>query len=195
MRKRIQRPSPALVVACIALFVSLGGVGYAAATIGTSDIKNGAVTGKKIKDRTITAKDINPNTVTALKGANGTPGAPGAQGPQGPQGPQGASATKLFATINGNGTRVTAKESGVVSADKSGAGTYLVYFNRSLLDCTYVATASNQIDAPENVQVGVQGIPATDLDGDLEDNGVFVQTADSSGTLTDSGFNLIVVCP
>ena len=29
---RLRRPSPALVIACIALFVSLGGVGYAAAT-------------------------------------------------------------------------------------------------------------------------------------------------------------------
>ena len=31
-RIKLGRPSPALVIACIALFVALGGVGYAAAT-------------------------------------------------------------------------------------------------------------------------------------------------------------------
>jgi hypothetical protein len=33
------RPSPALVVASIALFVAIGGISWAAATIGTSDIQ------------------------------------------------------------------------------------------------------------------------------------------------------------
>ena len=40
--KRIRRtPSPALVIACIALFVALSGVAYAAATIDSEDIVNG----------------------------------------------------------------------------------------------------------------------------------------------------------
>jgi len=88
--KRIQRPSPALVVACMALFVSLGGVGYAAATIGTSDIKNGAVTGKKIKNKTITGKDINDKTIASLRGKAGATGPQGPLGAQGAQGPTGA---------------------------------------------------------------------------------------------------------
>lgn len=89
MRKRIQRPSPALVVACIALFVALGGVGYAAATIGTSDIKNGAVTSKKIKNRTIVGKDIKQQTINALRGQRGASGPAGPQGPTGATGPAG----------------------------------------------------------------------------------------------------------
>lgn len=99
MRKRIQQPSPALVVACIALFVSLGGVGYAAATIGTSDIKNGAVTGKKIKNRTITKKDISKATVSLLKGATGARGPQGAQGLQGSAGAPGISGVERFEEI------------------------------------------------------------------------------------------------
>jgi hypothetical protein len=52
------RPSPALVVSLIALFVSLGGVGYAAATIGSSQIKNNSVQSKDVKNSSLTGKDI-----------------------------------------------------------------------------------------------------------------------------------------
>jgi hypothetical protein len=48
MWSREQLLHPATLIACAALFVSLGGVGYAAARIGTRDIQNGAVTGRKI---------------------------------------------------------------------------------------------------------------------------------------------------
>jgi hypothetical protein len=49
------------VVAYVALFLALGGVGYAAATIGTKDIKNGAVTKKKIHNRAVTKKKLAKN--------------------------------------------------------------------------------------------------------------------------------------
>jgi hypothetical protein len=49
-----RRPSPAIVISSVALFMSLGGVGYAAITIpsnsvGTSALKNNAVSYKKIQ--------------------------------------------------------------------------------------------------------------------------------------------------
>jgi hypothetical protein len=56
---------PATVIAVIALFVALGG-GYAigAGFIGTGDLKNQAVTNKKIKKTTIKANRVAPNTLT-----------------------------------------------------------------------------------------------------------------------------------
>jgi hypothetical protein len=53
LRIKIRRPSPALVVAVLALFVALSGTAYAAATlaknsVGTAQLKNGAVTLTKI---------------------------------------------------------------------------------------------------------------------------------------------------
>lgn len=48
IRKRLRAPSPALIISIIALFAALGGTSYAAATIGTSDIKNNAVTNPKL---------------------------------------------------------------------------------------------------------------------------------------------------
>lgn len=53
--KRARRPSPALVIALIALFVALGGTSYAALntlprnSVGTAQIKNGAVTAAKLR--------------------------------------------------------------------------------------------------------------------------------------------------
>lgn len=74
-RPRLRAPSPALVVSLVALFVALGGTTYAAITlpansVGTRQLKNGAVTKKK----------ISKTTLTALKGNKGDPGAPGRDG-------------------------------------------------------------------------------------------------------------------
>lgn len=57
---RSLRPSPALVIAGIALFVSLGGVSYAVATgsIDSREIKNNTVRGKDMRANTITAREI-----------------------------------------------------------------------------------------------------------------------------------------
>jgi hypothetical protein len=61
------RLSPALVISLIALFVSIGGVGYAASKIGTGDIKNGAVTNKKLHKNAVTDKKIKPLSVITGK--------------------------------------------------------------------------------------------------------------------------------
>jgi hypothetical protein len=47
-RLRPKKPTPALVISIIALFAALGGTSYAAATIGTAQIKNNAVTNPKL---------------------------------------------------------------------------------------------------------------------------------------------------
>jgi hypothetical protein len=57
-------PSPAMVVACIALIVALGGTSYAAIklpanSVGTKQLKRGAVTGPKVSSNTLTGAQIN----------------------------------------------------------------------------------------------------------------------------------------
>ena len=54
MRFLRRRPSPAIVISCVALFMSLGGVGYAATqlpqnSVGSYQLRNGAVTYTKIQ--------------------------------------------------------------------------------------------------------------------------------------------------
>lgn len=75
---------PSTPIALLALFLALSGGAYAAiklpaGSVGTKQIRKGAVTLTKIA----------PSARTALKGATGPKGADGAQGPQGVQGIQG----------------------------------------------------------------------------------------------------------
>jgi len=62
----LRRPSPALVIACIALFVSMGGVSYGFAT--------GAIDGREIRNGTITHKDVRNNEVRGADIRNSTIG-------------------------------------------------------------------------------------------------------------------------
>ena len=60
-----RRPSPALVIACIALFVSLGGVSYGVATgfIDSREIANNTIRSKDIRNGAILTQDIRNNEV------------------------------------------------------------------------------------------------------------------------------------
>ena len=76
-------PSPAMVVACVALIVALGGTSYAALklprnSVGNKQLRPSAVTSGKVRNGSLTAKDFR---ASALK-----------RGPRGPQGPKGDSA-------------------------------------------------------------------------------------------------------
>jgi Collagen triple helix repeat (20 copies) len=99
-----------MVVACTALLVALGGVGYAAVAIpansvGTQQLRQNAVVSSKVRDRSLRAIDFAegqlPSSVEGAVGPQGPPGlpgppgsagvtgAPGLAGPQGPVGPPG----------------------------------------------------------------------------------------------------------
>lgn len=105
-RLPIRRPSPALVVAALALLLSLGGSAYAAVSlpagsVGTRQLRNGAVTTSKLAAGAVTAADVARGSLLAAdfragqlqhvaNGAQGPAGPPGGAGPQGATGPAGA---------------------------------------------------------------------------------------------------------
>jgi hypothetical protein len=67
-----RRPSAAIVISSAALFMSLGGVGYAAISIpdnsvGTAQLKNNAVSSSKIKNEAVTYKKIRPGSVGLVR--------------------------------------------------------------------------------------------------------------------------------
>jgi hypothetical protein len=103
------RPSPAMVIACIALGIALGGTSVAAVnalprnSVGTKQIKNGAVTKKKINKKTLTQLKGNRGP-QGPQGAPGAAGAKGAQGIQGIQGPAGPITGDLPAGVTLRGT-------------------------------------------------------------------------------------------
>jgi hypothetical protein len=74
---RRPRPSPAMILALFALFVSLSGAAYAAGSIDTGDIKDGAVTTPQLHDGAVTQAKVRLNASNgskvidnALKGAD-----------------------------------------------------------------------------------------------------------------------------
>ena len=68
MRARIRgrRPTPAFVIACVALFVAMSGVAYAANTVRSRDIVNDAVTSADIEGGGGKTGDIKNRDVNAL---------------------------------------------------------------------------------------------------------------------------------
>jgi hypothetical protein len=106
MRKRFLRhPSPSLVISLIALFVALGGTTYAATSlpknsVGTAQIKSGAVTKGKIAGGTL-AGLRGRQGATGREGPAGPKGAPGIQGIQGIQGIRGAEGIQGLPGIQG----------------------------------------------------------------------------------------------
>ena len=108
MRATRFRPSPAMVVACLALLVALGGTSLATVSavlpknsvgtpqlkknaVGTAKLKNGAVTSAKVKNGSLLAVDFKPGQLPGgSAGAQGLQGPPGPQGEKGPKGDPGA---------------------------------------------------------------------------------------------------------
>src|SRR3954468_24298582 len=96
MRPRLQRPSPAMVVALIALFVAMGGAGYAAFklpknSVGAKQIKRNAVNSSKVADGSLLAGDFRAGQLPA--------GPQGLQGLQGIQGLKAKRATRACRAI------------------------------------------------------------------------------------------------
>jgi len=95
MRKLLRRPSPAMVVACLALLVALGGTSVAAVnqlgrnTVNTPQLVNGAVTNPKIRNNAINSSKVANRSLLRSDFAPGQLPA-GPVGPQGPAGPTGA---------------------------------------------------------------------------------------------------------
>jgi hypothetical protein len=63
----VRRPSPALIVALVALFFAVGGPAQARRLINGADIKKGTVGSRQIKDRTLTTKDLSKAAVRSLQ--------------------------------------------------------------------------------------------------------------------------------
>jgi hypothetical protein len=62
----MRKPSPALIVACVALFCSLGGVSYGVATgfIDSREIKNNTIRAKDIRNGQVTSADLRDDNVS-----------------------------------------------------------------------------------------------------------------------------------
>jgi hypothetical protein len=117
IRRMLPRPSPAMVVACVALAVGLGGTSFATVSklipqrsVGTLQLQDNAVTSRKVRNFSLRAWDFRQGELP-----RGPQGRPGSQGPAGAQGPPGvigdltmhATSVTVPGNIAGNSLYVT----------------------------------------------------------------------------------------
>jgi Collagen triple helix repeat (20 copies) len=109
------RPSPAMVVAFIALLFALGGGAYAQLriprnSVGTAQLKRNAVTSAKVRPGSLLSSDFRAGQIPAgppgppgpvgERGPTGERGPIGERGPAGPQGPPGATTVTVLSSAS-----------------------------------------------------------------------------------------------
>lgn len=171
-----RRPSPAMVVAMIALFVALAGTAYAAQTINGGAIKKQTIGAGKIKHKTLTGYQINTNKLGTVPSA---------------QTAIRASHT-YWAVVNnptspGNATLARASDAGITAGESGGAVT--VVFPTAVGGCADVAGRNNA-----GTTVPGAGTAQTNTSA-ANPNAIEVHTRDEKGANVDADFHLIVVCP
>jgi hypothetical protein len=173
-------PSPAMVVAVVALMVSLGGSAYAALTITGKNIKNGSVTGKDIRNHSLRGSDVKHDGIGGGSIKESTLGTvPGAFL---------AGGSSRFAVVNAAGQAVRGRD--ISSAARTSEGRYQVIFNGNVRSCGYYATIG---DASASAPPSHSEISVSSLGSNV--NGVSVRTQNGgNGNQLDRAFHLIVMC-
>jgi hypothetical protein len=132
------RPTPSMVIACLALMFALTGTGVAAYqatvprnSVGSLQIKNNSVTSADIKNRSLSTADFKtlPRGPAGAPGPQGPAGPAGAAGPAGPAGPAGASGSgKAYARIlpSGDVDEGRAKAIADAAVSKPATGVYCI---------------------------------------------------------------------
>jgi hypothetical protein len=126
-------PTPAMLVACVALAVSLGGVSYAAGVLPKNSVgaaqlqrkavtraklKKNAVTGVKVKNGSLTAADFTAGQLPAgPQGPKGDMGNPGARGAKGDKGDPGANGVSGYQEVTGPDKTLSVGQSGLSTAN------------------------------------------------------------------------------
>jgi len=183
MSSRIRdRLTYANVIATLALFVALGGSSYAALklprnSVGSVQIRTGAVASSEVKDRSLKLQDISKPTRASLAGKQGPAGA------QGPAGQPGAPATRFLAAVTAAGQLLRGNAS---SGGSAGAvGSYSIGFAQDISACVYTAT----LGSTDGSDVPPGRITVSQVGGK-----VAVKTFDAAGNAADLPFQLIVAC-
>lgn len=166
-----RRPSPAMVVAVIALIVALGGTAYAAQTINGGAIKTHTIGGNKLKHNTLTGYQIKTNKIGIVPSAK-------------------RAAHTYWAVVDNpkgahNAVLSRASDAGVSVVE--GGGAVAVIFPANVSGCADVAARNNA-----GTGVPAAGYAQTNV-SPANPNALEVHTRDKNGGNEDADFHLIVV--
>jgi hypothetical protein len=167
------RPSPAMVVAVIALIAALAGTAYAAQTINGGAIKKQTIGGGKLKHKTLTAFQINTNKLGVVPSAR-------------------RATNTYWAVVNnptspGNASLARASDASITAVE--GGGAINVVFPANVSGCADVAARNNA-----GTTVPASGYAQTNT-SPANPNAIEVHTRDKAGANEDADFHLIVICP
>lgn len=188
------RLSYANITATLALFIALGGTGWAVTrlprnsvgsaqirtkAVGSSEIRSKAVRSSEIRDRSVRINDLATRARDALRGSPGPAGPQGSAGPRGPAGPTFHAAVRSRGDLfRGNAIRT---DPGPVEAS------YVVGWDRDVSSCQATATLTaipGDVDDPPPGRVTVRP----------NGTGIEVRTFGINGQAERLPFNLIVAC-
>jgi hypothetical protein len=170
MKERL--PSPAMVIALIALFSSLGGVSYGLA--------KGAINGREVKNRSLTGKDLRSGSVGSRVVKESSLGTVGSAAV--------AAGTTHFAAVTDQGVPLARR--GVLTTFKTTEdGDYQVVFDKDIRNCAYTATivSTAPVTSALRGQIGV-GVAASDV------RALQVQTTNAAGAPAKRPFHVAVFC-
>jgi hypothetical protein len=168
-----RRPSPAMVVAVIALIVALAGTAYAAQRINGGTIVKQTIGGGKLKKKTLTGFQINIAKLGTVPFAK-------------------VSTHTFWAVVHnpgGQGNAALARASGPNISATEGGGAVTVAFPFNVSACADVAGRNNAGTAnPQSGYAQTNTSPSNP-------NAIEVHTRDKAGGNEDADFHLIVICP
>jgi hypothetical protein len=169
----VRRPSPAMVVAIVALIVALAGTAFAAQSINGGSIKKQTIGAGKLKHKTLTGYQINTNKLGVVPSAK-------------------RAAHTYWAVVDnptgaGNAALARASDAGITATEAGGA--VIVAFPVNISGCANVAGRDNAgTTVPSSGYAQTNTSPANAA-------AIEVHTRDKSGGNEDADFHLIVVCP
>jgi hypothetical protein len=157
-------------IALAALFVALGGTSYAAfsvpdGSVGTRQLRNGAVTSRKLAKHVVTAATLDPKSI--------------------------AGHIADWAQIRADGHVTASRPKASVSMRDPTRGLFQLSWNRSIPSgCIAVANPTNVATV-----LGSASASALGLGGQNSARSLLVSTFDASGNNVPENVNVMVICP
>ncbi len=157
-------------VGYIALFVALGGTSYAAiaipaGSVGTRQLRNGAVTSGKLARRAVTAASLDPSSI--------------------------AGHIADWAQVRADGHVTTSSPRATVTSSDPARGVYQVYWHR-LIPARCIAIANPVNVAPLTAPATADTFGPS---GQGRSSHVVVSTFDAGGNNVPENVNVVVICP